>query len=60
MGGNIEECSKNSNFNDIQILKHFNSVCLVTLAPTHPVIHQKLRISNISFKVNDLFIVTQF
>jgi len=39
--------------NDIQILRHSNRVCLITLAPTHPVIAQKLKVSSVSFKVTD-------
>nr|XP_002124373.1 protein Simiate-like [Ciona intestinalis] len=53
-GGNLDFFKSNpSNMNDVCILRHSNSICLITLAPTHPVIENKCRITSISFKVTD-------
>ena len=37
---------------DILVLNHSNRICLITLAPTHPVIARGLKITNINFEVN--------
>jgi len=56
-GGKLSDFrSSQSNFSDVCILRHSNRVCLVTLAPTHPVIHQQKTVTTISFKVNIIFV----
>lgn len=37
---------------DLLVLNHSNRICLITLAPTHPVITRGLKITNINFEVN--------
>ena len=37
---------------DILVLNHSNKICLITLAPTHPVIANKLRVSKVNFEVS--------
>lgn len=51
--GTFEQCCESSNLNDIQILRHSNRICLITLAPTHPIISQNKKISSVSFKVSE-------
>ena len=45
--------TKISNFNDVCILRHSNRLCIITLAPSHPVIKNKatVSISKICYKV---------
>lgn len=52
-GGSFDECSKSSNQNDMQILRHTNRICLVKLAPSHPIIAQNKKIESINFKISD-------
>jgi len=51
--GTLQECCQSSNFNDVQILRHSNRICLVTLAPTHPIIKENKTIRSITFKVSE-------
>ena len=37
---------------DILVLNHSNKICLITLAPTHPVIADKLRVNKVNFEVS--------
>jgi len=37
---------------DILVLNHSNKICLVTLAPTHPVLANKLKINKVNFEVS--------
>uniref|UniRef100_H2Y7P9 Protein Simiate n=1 Tax=Ciona savignyi TaxID=51511 RepID=H2Y7P9_CIOSA len=45
--------SNTSNMNDVCILRHSNRICLVTLAPTHPILTNKSKIKSVSFKVTE-------
>jgi len=37
---------------DILVLNHSNKICLITLAPTHPVLANKLKINKVNFEVS--------
>ena len=37
---------------DILVLNHSNKICLITVAPTHPVIADKLRVNKVNFEVS--------
>ena len=37
---------------DILVLNHSNKICLISLAPTHPVIVNKLRVNKVNFEVS--------
>ena len=37
---------------DILVLNHSNKICLITLAPTHPVLAQNLSINKVNFEVS--------
>lgn len=37
-----------------RLLVHSNKVCLITLAPSHPIITENLNISSINFQVRSL------
>ena len=37
---------------DILVLNHSNKICLITLAPTHPVIANKLKVNKVNFEVS--------
>jgi len=37
---------------DILVLNHSNRICLITLAPTHPVIARSLKITKVNFEVS--------
>ena len=56
------EKSKISNWNDVCILRHSNKLCIVTLAPSHPVIKNKatISVSEVSFKVSVLLLHFRF
>lgn len=46
-----------SNMNDVRILRHSNRICVVTLAPTHPVLNVDTKISSVSFKVPSIIFI---
>merc|ERR1719167_943050 len=37
---------------DILVLNHSNKICLITLAPSHPVLANKLKINKVNFEVS--------
>lgn len=37
---------------DILVLNHSNKICLITLAPTHPVIASNLKVNKVNFEVS--------
>ena len=37
---------------DILVLNHSNKICLITLAPSHPVLANKLEIKKVNFEVS--------
>ena len=45
--------TQRTNYNDVRILRHSNKLCVLTLAPSHPVISNiKLNgVTNVSYKV---------
>ncbi|XP_052095141.1 protein Abitram-like isoform X3 [Mytilus californianus] len=46
----ILDCQANED-EDLCILTHSNRICIITLAPSHPVVRDKKTIKQISFKV---------
>ncbi|CAK8692207.1 protein Abitram-like [Clavelina lepadiformis] len=44
-----------ANFNDVRILRHSNKICIVTIAPSHPLIKQAetYKVTGISLKVTE-------
>jgi len=37
---------------DILVLNHSNKICLITLAPSHPILANKLKIKKVNFEVS--------
>jgi len=53
LSGPLDQTRQASNSNDVCILRHSNRICLVTLAPSHPILAEKKKVTSVSFKVTE-------